>query len=119
MTDDVLLRILVVAAVGAVSIGMALFARRGTSLLRRSVEVAGLGPGLVFFSSSACGTCARMRDRLRAWPDVVEVTYEEAGTGFPTQVDRVPAVALLDAAGRGWIAYGVVSERRLRRWVGP
>lgn len=119
MTDDIVLRLLVVLAVGVVSIGFALFARRGTGLLRRSVELPGLGPGLVLFSSSTCASCARMRERLQAWPDVVEVTYETAGADFPSQIDRVPAVALVDAVGRGWVAYGVVSERRLRRWVGP
>jgi hypothetical protein len=91
MNDDLLLRLLVVAAVGLAAIGVALFARRGAGLIRRSVEIPGFGPGLVFFSSSSCGTCARMRERLTWWPDVVEVTYETAGVDFPSEVDKVPA----------------------------
>ena len=118
MNDDVILRLLVVAAVGIAAVGVALFARRGPGLIRRSIEIPGHGPGLVFFSSSACSSCARMREGLKAWPDAVEVTYEQAGADFPKAIDRVPAIALLDAAGRGWVAYGVVSEPRLRRWVG-
>ena len=118
MTDDILFRLAVVAGVGAVAVGVALLARRGTGLLRRAIELPGFGPGLVLFSSETCDSCGRMRERLGAWPDVVEVTYESAGADFPGRVDRVPAVALLDGAGRGWIAYGVVSEDRLRRWIG-
>ncbi len=117
MNDDLLLRIIVVAAVGIAAVGVALFARRGTGLIRRSIEIPGYGPGLVFFSSSTCASCGRMRERLHAWPGVVEVTYETAGDDFPSAIGRVPAVALLDAAGRGWVAYGVLSEGRLRRWV--
>ena len=116
MNDDLLLRLVVVAAVAVAAVGGALFARRGTGLIRRSIEAAGYGPGLVFFSSSSCASCARMRERLTAWPDVVEVTYESGGE-FPRAIDRVPALALLDEAGRGWVAYGVVSEARLARWV--
>ena len=54
-----------------------------------------------------------MRPRLD--PDVIEVSYE-AGS-FPAAVKRVPAVAQLDESGRGWIAYGDVSERRLEQWI--
>ena len=116
MNDDLFLRLVVVAAIGIAAVGVALFARRGTGLIRRPIEVAEYGPGLVFFSSSACASCARMRERLTAWPDVFEVTYE-SGADFPKVIDRVPALALLDDAGRGWVAYGVVSEARLARWV--
>lgn len=118
MNEDLLLRLIVVAAVGIAAVGVALVARRGTGLIRRSIEIPGFGPGLVFFSSSSCASCGRMRDRLQAWPDVAEITYEAAGRDFPSEIDRVPALALLDAAGRGWVVYGVVSVERLRRWVG-
>lgn len=117
MTEDTLLRLVVVAAVGVAAVGIALFARRGTVLLRHTVHLPGHGPGLVFFSSSTCDTCALMRERLGAW-SVDEVTYETEGADFPRPVTRVPAVALLDADGKGWIAYGLVSESRLRRWLG-
>lgn len=117
MNDEVVVRLVVVAAVGITAIGVALLARRGTGLIRRSIDIEGHGPGLVFFSSSTCASCARMRERLRAWPDVAEVTYETAGSDFPRAIDRVPAVALLDDEGHGWVAYGVVSEARLRKWI--
>ncbi|MEX2423637.1 MAG: hypothetical protein WD990_06635 [Acidimicrobiia bacterium] len=118
MNDDIGLRLLVVAAVGISAVAGALIARRGTGLIRRSIEIPGFGPGLVFFSSSTCASCARMRERLRPWRNVVEVTYETAAGDFPSAIDRVPALCLLDGAGRGWVAYGVVSEARLARWVG-
>lgn len=118
MNEDILLRFFVVAAVAVAAVGVAVFSRRGRGLIRRSIEMPGYGPGLVFFSSSTCASCAQMRDHLKAWPDVAEVTYEAAGGDFPSAIDRVPALALLDDAGRGWVAYGVVSEARVRRWVG-
>ena len=117
MSDDLLLRLAVVVAVGGAALGVGLLSRRGLGLVRRGVVIPGHGPGLVFFSSSTCASCSRMRERLVGWPEVEEVTYEEAGGGFPDVIDRVPALALLDAAGRGWVAYGIVSPARLERWI--
>jgi hypothetical protein len=116
MNDDVLVRLLVVGFVVAAAILAAWLARRGAAVVRRPVRLEGLGPGVVLFSSSTCGTCEVMRRRL-TWANAVEVSYEGAAADFPDAVRRVPAVALLDSEGRGWIAYGVVGESRLRRWV--
>ena len=114
MSDDVLVRLLVVGLVAAAAAIGAWLARRGATVIRRPVRLEGHGPGLVFFSSSTCATCDVMRQRLTG---AIEVSYEAAGSAFPGAVRRVPAVALLDADGRGWIAYGVVGESRLRRWL--
>lgn len=118
MTDETLVRVVVVAAVAATSVVTALVARRGTSLLRRPVTIPGFGPGVVLFTSSDCGSCTAMRAALATREDVVEVTYEQLSGTFPKQVTRVPAVARLDEHGVGWIAFGIVGSRRLRRWLG-
>lgn len=117
MSDEFVLRLVVVAGVGLVAVLTALFARRGSAVRRRPIRLPDFGPGVVFFSASTCGSCAEMRRRLSRWPDTVEVSYETAGDTFPPAVGRVPAVALLDGEGRGWIAHGVIGERRLERWI--
>ncbi|HVR33254.1 MAG TPA: hypothetical protein VMS74_11170 [Acidimicrobiia bacterium] len=117
MSDDVVLRLAVVAAVGAAAVIVALIGRRGVAVARRRVVLEGIGPGLILFTSTSCGTCAQMRARMGKWPQTVEVSYESAADAFPAGVDRVPAVALVDEQGRGWIAHGRVSEGRLARWI--
>ncbi len=118
MTDETLVRVVVVVAIAAISVTSALVARRGPALVRRQVTIPGFGPGVVLFSSSDCSSCAAMRAALATREDVSEVTYEELGGAFPKQVTRVPAVARLDEHGDGWIAFGIVGSRRLRRWLG-
>lgn len=115
-----MVRVVVVAAIAAASVMAALVARRGMSLRRKPVTIPGFGPGVVLFSSSDCGSCTAMRAALASREDVSEFTYEELGDAFPKQVARVPAVAQLDEHGVGWIAFGIVGGRRLRRWLsGP
>jgi len=116
MSDDVLLRLAVVAAVGAAAVVVALIGRRGAAVARRRVVLQGIGPGLFLFTSTSCGTCAQMQARMGRWSQTVEVSYESADE-FPVGVDRVPAVALVDEHGRGWIAHGRVGAGRLARWI--
>lgn len=116
MSDEALVRLAVVVAIAATSLIVALVLRRGRSVRRYRVSFDDLGPGLYLFTSNTCGTCARMRERLVERSDVIEVSYEE--DGFPATVRRVPALAEIDEQGDGWIAYGAVSDRRLRRWLG-
>jgi hypothetical protein len=118
MSDEALFRVAVIVAVAAGSVLVALVARRGTAMFRHPVTIPGYGPGVILFTSSDCGSCAAMRSALSKAGDVREVTYEELGAAFPKQVARVPAVARLDEHGVGWIAFGVVGGRRLRRWLG-
>ena len=118
MTDETLVRVVVVAAIAAIAVMAALVARRGPSLFRRPVTIPGFGPGIVLFTSAECGSCTAMRAALARREDVSQVTYEQLGDEFPKQVTRVPAVARLDEHGVGWIAFGIVGGRRLRRWLG-
>lgn len=111
-----LLRLVAVLAIALVALLGAFFLRRGSSVRRYPVSFDDLGPGLYLFTSITCPTCARMRTRLESRSDVIEVAFE--GDGFPNTVRRVPALARIDEHGEGWIAYGAVSERRLRRWIG-
>lgn len=117
MSDDVVIRVAVVVAVGLAAVVTAMVARRGAALRRRTVTLSGHGPGVVFFSSETCSSCAEMRVRLADWPDVIEISYESAGAAFPAEIDRVPAVALLADDGTGWVAFGLVSRHRLARWI--
>lgn len=117
MSDDLVIRVTVIVVVGLAAVVTAMISRRGVSLRRRPVTLSGHGPGLVFFSSATCSSCAEMRARLGDWPDVTEISYESAGDAFPTEIDRVPAVALLAADGTGWVAFGLVSHSRLARWI--
>lgn len=116
MSDQTLLRLAVVVAVALVALLGAFFLRRGSSVRRYPISFDDLGPGLYLFTSITCPTCTRMRVRLDGRSDVIEVAYE--GDSFPNTVRRVPALARVDEEGEGWIAYGVVSGRRLRRWIG-
>jgi hypothetical protein len=118
MTDTTI-RVLLVAAVGLVAVAAALVARRGSTVVRRRVQLQGLGPGLVLFTSQSCASCDEARRRLGGRP-FEEIVFETAGPEFPPTVGRVPALAWLDEAGAGWIAYGSVSASRLTRWLeGP
>lgn len=117
MSDEIVIRVALVVAVAVAAVVSAMVARRGTSLRRRPVTLSGHGPGVVFFSSETCSSCAEMRARLADWTDVTEISYESAGEAFPAEVDRVPAVAVLAEDGTGWIAFGLVSRPRLARWI--
>ncbi len=117
MSEDVMLRLAVVGAVTVVAIAAAMVLRRGRAWRRRPVVIDGYGAGTYFFSSPTCATCAAVREMVAGNPAVVEVAFE-GGDRFPAQVERVPAIARLGEGGAGWIVYGTVSARRLRRWLG-
>jgi len=117
MTEDVLFRFLIVGGVAVVAGVAALITRRGTSLVRRTVEIPGYGPGIYLFTSSTCSSCGAMAARLSGRNSTTVVSYEEHGPSFPREVARVPALASLDGTGRGWIAYGVIGRRRIDRWL--
>jgi hypothetical protein len=115
MSEDVLVRFAVVVGVAAVAATVALIVRRGTSLVRRPIEIPGYGAGVYLFTSSTCSSCEVMASRLSGSTTVV--SYDEQRESFPGVVRRVPALAALDEKGRGWIAYGVIGRRRIDRWL--
>jgi len=121
MTDTGI-RVVVVLGVVATSVAIGLVIRSGSLVRRVPVHLPGMPVGLVLFTSEACGSCAAVRSSLLTLGvSATEVVAESAGARFPRKVvDRVPALAMLDEDGRGWIATGVPSTRRIRRWVdGP
>lgn len=115
MSDDELIRVVVVLGVGVIAVLWAAVARRGFAVRRHPIFLPDLGSGLFLFTSSTCASCARMAERLVEFPAVTEISHERAS--FPSGITRVPAVAFVDEDGRGWIAYGLVSDARLRRWI--
>ncbi len=87
----------------------------------RSISRPDLGPGIHFFSSATCATCARARARLdQALPGQYrEVRFEDDPVHFgQLQIKVVPSVMILDASGEGRVWEGVPSLGELRR-AGP
>lgn len=116
--SDVAVRLAVVAGAVVLAVVVGLVLRQGRAWVRRPIRIPGLGRGVYLFTARTCPPCDRMRDRLRGIADVSEVAFEDGG--FPDAIRRVPAVARLEADGTGWVAHGMVSRRRLERWlVGP
>lgn len=120
--DEIWLRLLVVGAVAGAALTWARLGRSTTARRRRSSTFPGLGPGVVVFTSRSCSTC----DRARSVLDRMQVPYREIE--FESQpeiftrlrVSRVPTVGEVRTDGSGWVAAGVPTERRLRRWLrGP
>lgn len=118
MTEEVG-RLLAVVGVAGVALAIAYLQRRGTSIRRVQRSFVGLEPGVYLFSSDTCHTCSVMRERLQAAEiDFMEVSAESESGVFEAQgIGRVPSVACVDGDGFGWLASGVVSEARARRWL--
>lgn len=98
------------AAVLTVLLGLAL--RSGRWGRRRPVSLPGLATGVTLLSSSGCGSC----DRLRATLEDLGVEFVEVDAGdprFPTTIDRVPTLVVLDENGAGWALAGVPDRRRI------
>lgn len=100
---------LVIGALAAAGI-IALIQRRRAAAPVRSVKTKGLAPGVYFFSSATCSTCDQAREKLEsslgadgytefAW-DLHPDMFTELG------IDQVPAVVIVDDAGRGRLHLG-------------
>ncbi len=118
MTEEVG-RLLAVLGVVAVALVVALLQRRGTSIRRVQRSFTGLDAGVYLFSSDTCQTCNLMRERLQAaGTPFTEVSAERDSRLFEAQgIGRVPSVALVGRDGSGWMASGILSEARTRRWL--
>ncbi|MFP5333000.1 MAG: hypothetical protein ACLGHX_11670 [Acidimicrobiia bacterium] len=116
MNNDLVLRLGLVFGATLLALGTAMFLRRGRAVRRHRIQLDDLPAGLYLFTSRACSTCQRMRERLSGRA-VVEIEYEAGDGTFPATVKRVPAVASIADDGAGWIAYGAVSTARLDRWL--
>lgn len=120
--DDLWFRLVVVALVGVAAIGWARLSRTGAALRRRSATFPGVRPGVVLFTSESCSTCRRARTLL----DRMGVEHREVDFGSHPEIftrlriTKVPTIAAVRPGGEGWMAAGVPSEWRLRRWLrGP
>lgn len=103
--DEIWARVGLVLGALAVAGTISLIQRRRTRRPVRSVKAADMAAGVYFFSSATCPTCERAREKLndRLGEDgYTEFTWENEPDPFNTlDVDAVPAVAVLDEAGRG------------------
>lgn len=117
-------RLLVVLTVIAVAVILAAIQNRGVAVTRRRRAFEGVSPGLAVFASRTCQSCesieamvadaAGSENRRVYWWDESPEIFERNG------IERVPAIARVGEDGSGWIAVGVPSAARLRRWLrGP
>ena len=117
--DDLLLRILAVAAVIAVAVSVGYLFRR-TAVFHPAVDVSGLGlpPGLIVFSSTNCIRCKEVLASVMSLDvPLREVTYElEPHLHERAGVVGVPLTLAIDQAGNlvDQVA-GAASSRVLRR----
>ena len=117
--SDELMKIAVVLFVAAVALGVAFVQRRGRAIRRLSRSFDGLDEGIYLFGSESCSSCEMMRHRLReAGIEFSELGAEgEAEIFVRYGIDKVPAVARVGADGSGWLAVGVITPTRSRRWL--
>lgn len=116
--DETWARVVLVSGALLVAGALAVWQRRrATSKPERSIDAAGFDPGVYFFSSSACASCARARQKLEArlGDGFVEYNWEQApGTFADLDVDAVPAVLIVDESGSATLFPGQ-PDRALRR----
>ncbi len=115
---DVWLRVAVVGAALLVSGAIVVWMRRRAALrMEHPVDATGFEPGVYFFSSPSCSSCASARRKLEArlGDDYVELSWEESPEVFTDlQIDRVPAVMIVRSHGTARLFAGQ-PERALRR----
>lgn len=117
---DLAVRILVVAGVVLIALGIAFVLRKVQPPVHPTIDVSGLGlpAGIVLFTSTDCTTCGAARDVLRREGAYFrEVTWELEGRLLEKAgVEAVPLLIVLDDQGQtvAQVA-GVPRGRSLRR----
>jgi hypothetical protein len=103
--NDLWVRVALVAGALAVAAVITLIARRRASRKVRIVRAGGLDSGVYFFSASTCASCEQARVELDSSVGVAgytEFAWERHPEIFSEYgVEQVPAVMVVDDAGRG------------------
>jgi hypothetical protein len=119
--DEIAVRVAVVVGLFAVALAAGRWWRPAPAVGRVKMEK--LGPGVIVFTSEACSACGpviAVLDRRLGEGEYRRIRWEDDPEVFARhRIERVPAVAVLDAAGRGRLWEGVPPARLLRRTVDP
>jgi MYXO-CTERM domain-containing protein len=103
--DDVWARVGLVSVALGLAVLAAFWQRRRRRSPIREVPSGDLSPGVYFFSSETCSTCARARDqldRVLGQAAYTEVRWEDRPGPFNEfGVDAVPAVLIVRTPGKG------------------
>lgn len=113
--DEVWLRIVLVAVVFSIAVGIAM-ASRGRRRAVRAMPSSDLSAGLYFFSSEGCATCDSARALVTGsrGDDFTEFVWEHQPQLFEKlAVDAVPSVLIVDESGAGRL-YPGQPQRALR-----
>lgn len=103
--DEIWVRIGLIVGALAVAVAIALIQRRRAGGPVRRIEATGLAPGIYFFSSATCPTCARARGKLDS--TLGEAAYselaweEDPGVFGDLGIEAVPAVMIVEEDGPG------------------
>lgn len=111
-------RLVMAGAVALLALGVGRLWGRGEAWIRHRIQAPDLAAGLYLFTGAGCGSCSRARTALtEAGAAFDEVAHEEDPALFVAlRIDRVPATVSV-GDDHAWIAYGVPSGARLRRWL--
>ncbi|MFO7293072.1 MAG: hypothetical protein FWJ92_10865 [Actinomycetes bacterium] len=109
-------RLIVVAAVTALVVGIVLLLRRRPPVSARRIPVTGLAAGVYLLTSDDCNTCVRARNELvRRGVPHTELSWQKNPDVFESlNIDAVPSVIEVGGDGSAtWWRGGV--PRRLPR----
>ena len=116
--DEILGRVVLIAAVVAGAAITAYVSRRSPQHAPVNITGLGFGPGLVVFTSTECRRCKLVLAAAKATgAPLREVTFElESAVQERAGVTGVPVTLVVDAAGEATAQFaGLVGEKRLRR----
>lgn len=115
--DDLWLRVALLALALAIAGVFVWWQRSQGAKGIHEADPGDLDPGVYFFSSSACPGCVGARDKLAArlgGSGFTEFSWEESpGVFADLDIDAVPAVLIVQSAGRATV-YPGQPERALR-----